>query len=565
MRSKLLKRSFLIFSAFCLAAGLLAGCGGSSGEKEKTVTPGAGETGALSQVEGAAKTGVTGKTDADLQAEGAGEAVAAAPGGKTMVIGDTTFNAENWEETVDPHRTYNGWACIRYGIGETLVHYTDTMELEPWLARSWENDGDLTWTITLQDNVYFSSGRLMDGEAVKECLEHLIANHDRAPEDTKIKEIKAEGQELTITTTEPNPALMNYLGDPYGCIIDVQASDFEKGIVAGTGPYVVVDMQTDHHLTLTKNDNYWNGTPKIDTLTIRTLSDGDTLSAALLAGDIDAAYGMAYEAYPNFENDNFQFSSIDTSRAFFASMNMTSPVIQDPAVRKAIAMGINKEGFVSTLLEGHGQPGNGAFPDGFSTFGGENVKTETYDPEGAAKVLEEAGWKDTDGDGIREKDGKKLTIRWLTYPSRQELPLLAESAQASLKDIGIELDINCTANRRDFLAKMESWDIYASALVTAPSGDPQYFFTTSCLPGMSYNFGAYENAEVTDLIEKMSTEFDPAERGKLAIELQQKILDDNAYVFCSFLQMNMISRAGVTGYTAHACDYYQVTADLDIE
>ena len=51
--------------------------------------------------------------------------------GKTMTIGDTTFNSENWEETVDPHRTYNGWACIRYGIGETLVHYTDTMELEP--------------------------------------------------------------------------------------------------------------------------------------------------------------------------------------------------------------------------------------------------------------------------------------------------------------------------------------------------------------------------------------------------------------------------------------------------
>ena len=47
--------------------------------------------------------------------------------GKKMVIGDTTFNAENWEETIDPHRTYNGWPCIRYGVGETLVHYTDTM------------------------------------------------------------------------------------------------------------------------------------------------------------------------------------------------------------------------------------------------------------------------------------------------------------------------------------------------------------------------------------------------------------------------------------------------------
>ena len=115
-----------------------------------------------------------------------------------------------------------------------------------------------------------------------------------------------------------------------------------------------------------------------------------------------------------------------------------------------------------------------------------------------------------------------------------------------------------------YVVWMTSFDIYASALVTAPSGDPQYFFTTSCLPGMSYNFGAYENAEVSALIEELSTEFDTARRGELAVKLQQAILDDNAYVFCSFLQMNMISRNNVSNYTAHACDYYQVTADLDI-
>lgn len=484
---------------------------------------------------------------------------------KKMVIGDTTFNSENWEETVDPHRTYNGWACIRYGIGETLVHYTDTMELEPWLAQEWSNDGDLTWTIKLKDNVTFSNGKKVDAEAVKKCLEHLIEKHDRAPGDTKIAEIKADGLTLTIKTSEPNPALMNYLGDPYGCIIDVDDSDFDKGIVVGTGPYVVKEMVTDDHLTLNKNENYWNGKAKIDELTIKTISNGDTLSAALQAGDIDAAYGMAYEAYPNFENDKYQFSSVQTSRAFFASMNMTSPVIQDPAVRKAMALGIDKEGFVNTLLDGHGRIGNGAFPDGFSTFGGDKVKTEKFDPEAAKKVLEDAGWVDSDGDGIREKDGNELVIRWLTYPSRQELPLLAESVQASLKNIGMKVDINCTANRREFLADMTSWDVYASALVTAPSGDPQYFFTTSCLPNMSYNFGTYNNEEVNKMIEDLSKEFNLEKRAQLAIDLQQKILDDNAYIFCSFLQMNMISKSTVKAYTAHACDYYQVTADLDID
>ena len=533
-----MKRILSLLLAVCLIAGVLSGCGGSPDKQQDSQSANPGNTGESQSNSPAAK--------------------------KTMVIGDTTFNAENWEETVDPHRTYNGWACIRYGVGETLVHYTDTMELEPWLAKSWENDGNLTWTVTLQDNVTFTSGRKMDGEAVKQCLDHLIEVHDRAPDDTKIVDVKADGQTLTITTSEPNPALMNYLGDPYGCIIDVDASDFETGIVSGTGPYKVVDLVTDDHLTLTKNDNYWNGTPTIDELTIRTLSNGDTLSAALKAGDIDAAYGMAYEAYPNFENGGYQFSSIQTSRAFFGSMNMTSPVIQDPAVRKAIAMGINKEGFVATLLDGHGVPGNGAFPDGFSNFGGERVTTESYDPEGARAVLEAAGWTDTDGDGIREKDGVKLTIRWLTYPSRQELPLLAESAQASLKDVGIDVDINCTANRREFLADMGSWDIYASALVTVPSGDPQYFFTTSCLPDMSYNFGAYENEKVSSLIDQLSKEFDPVKRGEIAVQLQQAILDDNAYVFCSFLEMNMISKSNVSNYTAHACDYYQVTAGLDI-
>lgn len=493
------------------------------------------------------------------------DAVDIAKSKKTMVIGDTTFNSENWEETVNPHETYNGWACIRYGVGETLVHYTDTMELEPWLAKSWENDGNCTWTITLQDQVTFSSGRKMDAEAVKQCFEHLLETHDRAPSDTKIVDIQADGQILTLTTSEPNPALMNYLGDPYGCIIDVDASDFETGIVSGTGPYVVKELVTDDHLTLTKNETYWNGTPKLDELTIKTISSGDTLSAALQSGAIDAAYGMAYEAYPNFENDSYQFSSIQTSRAFFLSMNMESPVIRDEAVRKAIAMSIDKEGFVAALLDGHGVTASGAFPDGFAGFGGEQVKAEAYDPEGARAVLDEAGWKDSDGDGIREKDGTKLLIRYLTYPSRQELPLLAEAVQADLKEVGMDVEINCTANRRAFLEDPTSFDLYASALVTAPSGDPQYFFTTSCLPGMNYNFGSYDDPEVTALIGQLSTEFDTKKRAELAIRLQQEILDDHAYVFCSFLQMNMISRSNVKNYTAHACDYYQVTADLDID
>ena len=119
-------------------------------------------------------------------------------------------------------------------------------------------------------------------------------------------------------------------------------------------------------------------------------------------GRSNAAYGMAYASYPLFENDDFTFTSTATSRAFYAWMNFESPVTSDPAVRKAIAMGIDKDSFVSVLLKGYGYPAVGVFPDTFS-FGGQNLTTESYDPDGAKKVLEEAGWVDSDGDGIRAK------------------------------------------------------------------------------------------------------------------------------------------------------------------
>ena len=136
---------------------------------------------------------------------------------------------------------------------------------------------------------------------------------------------------------------------------------------------------------------------------------------------------------------------------------------------------------------------------------------------------------------------------------------------AALKEIGMEVEINNTANHKQFRKDKAAWDVYASALVTAPSGDPQYFFTTSCLPGSDYNYGNYTDSDVDKLVSDLSKEFDTAKRGELAVKLQNEILDDDAYVFCSFLQMSLISKSNVKNYTAHACDYYEITADLDIE
>lgn len=486
----------------------------------------------------------------------------ASTGSKVFVFGDTTFNAENEEATIDPHDTYCGWPAVRYGVGETLFKFNDSMELEPWVAESYENVDDLTWKITLKDGVTFSNGNAVDAEAVKACFEDLVAVHERAAGDLAIDSMEADGLTLTIKTTTPKPTLINYLCDPYGAIIDVTAGN-DNGIVVGTGPFIATDLVTGDHINLVKNENYWNGDVKLDEVKVITISDGDTLAMALQNGDIDAAYGMAYASYPIFENDDYKFTSTSTSRAFYLQMNYNSDIIADDAVRQAIAMGIDKESFVDTLLNGYGYVGVGAYPDSFPF--GKGVTAQTYDPEGAKKVLEDAGWKDSDGDGIREKNGKKLSINWVSYPSRQELPLLAESAQASLKDIGIDVQLNITPDHGTIVSEKEGWDVYGAAFVTCGIGDPMYFFSTHCLADSTKNRGSYSNSDLEDLAAQMNETFDTDERSDIAIKMQQEILDDNAFVFCSFLKMSMISKANVTGLVAHPCDYYEITADLDIE
>ena len=486
-----------------------------------------------------------------------------AEGEKSFVYGTTGYSEEMGDAGLNPHDNYSGWSAIRYGVGETLFKYNDNMEVEPWLATDYEFVDDLTVKITLRDGVKFSSGRAMDAQAVKECLEDLISVHDRAPYDLKIDHIEADGQILTIYTTEPCPAIINYLGDPYGAIIDMEYGIQGEGgsaNVAGTGPYIATNV-TPTQIDLTKNEDYWGGDVKVDKITVKSFADGSALTAALQTGDVQGTYGLQYDNYVLFDqNPDYTIHSSATSRCFFGQFNMDSELMQDQNIRKAVEMGIDKEGFCSVIMAGRGIPAKGAFPSSFS-YGNDAVNTVSYDPEEAKKLLEESGWKDTDGDGYADKDGQKLTINWLTYPTRLEQPKLAEYAQATLKEIGIDLQVNNTSDHRTY-AENGDFDVYVSSTTTAPTGDPEYFFT-STVTGAK-NYGNYQNEEVTKLTDQLHQTFDKEKRGELAVKLQQQILDDDAFFFVSYLNMGIVTKSNVTGLEAHPCDYYEITADLDV-
>ena len=510
---------------------------------------------------------------------GGGDKKDAPKDGKAAVAKTLTFGCQMYSDgLINPASQVNcAWNVSRFGIGQTLFRFDDNVKAIPQLAESaTPSDGNKTWTFKLKKGIKFSNGTEMTATKVKESLDWIReAGKKGSSNPTKFLDAGAvvtaddAAGTIVIKSEKAYPDMPASLADPAMCIIDVKGTkNFDSGII-GTGPYMVKTFKDHVGYEMVANPHYWNGKPPYEEVKIMFMGDASAKANALRAGQIDIAENIMNVAdLKALQADKkFTVQIAPGTRVAFSWMNMREGhPLANKALRQAVLKAIDYKTICkSNTIGGLYTPGPSVIPSSLG-YGFDKLKNPyEYDPEGAKKILDEAGIKDTNGDGIREKDGQKLVIRWLTYPSRQELPLLAESSQAFLKQIGIEVDINCTANRRQFLADMSSWDIYASALVTAPSGDPQYFFTTSCLPGMSYNFGPYENEHVNDLLHQLSTEFDTARRAELAIELQQTILDDSGYVFCSFLEMSMISKANVHNWTAHACDYYEVTVDLDID
>ena len=496
---------------------------------------------------------------AGLLMTGCGGEKAASDDTKTFTYGTMAYGVAMENVGTNPHESYSGWSTLRYGIGETLFKFNERMELEPWLADSFEQVDDFTVRIKINDVATFSNGKKVDGAAVKACLEHLIANHDRAPRDLKITSIEADGQFVTIKSSEKVPALLNYLSDPYGCIVDVEAG-FADNIATGTGAYKAVKV-TDTQIDLVKNENYWgNVKPKLDKVVVKSITDGDTLTMAMQNGELDAVQGLPYSSLQLFK-DGYKLSQVETSRVYQAAFNFKTPELQDINVRKAISMAIDKDNFCKVLLNGNGTPAIGAFPANL-TFGGDKVHTVSYDLDGAKKLLADAGWNDSDGDGYVDKDGKNLELRYLTYTSRQELPLLAEAAQASLKQIGIKLNVNATDNYKTFL-KAGDYDIFSKAIVTAPTGDPEYYFTSHIVPGAVDNAGNYDSAEIATLENELHNTYGADKRSELAIKMSQQVLDDCALIYASHLRMSFVMKPNVEGFKAHPSDYYEITAELD--
>ena len=494
-------------------------------------------------------------------------AVFAGCGGKEASKDTLRVGVTNFADSLEPTENAFGWVVMRYGMGETLTKFDEKMNIQPWLAEKWTiSDDKLTWTFKIRDGVKFSNGNPLTAEAVKASIERAFAKNTRAATFFKYTEIKAEGQNLIITTDKPAPSMPGYLADPLFLIVDVSAEkdrDFAKQGPICTGPYVCESFVKEKAV-MKKNPNYWDGEVPFETVEIPSIDDPNTRAMALQSGEVDMAVNIAPGDVGLFnDTGKYHVDKIASLRTVLARINEKG-ILGDPKVRAAFISMCDRKSYNEVILKGTFIEGKAPVPPSLDYGFDQLSDPNHYDIERAKKLLDEAGWKDTDGDGIRDKDGKPLSADFIVYNSRAELPIYAEAVQADGKKIGFDIKVKTVDyNLLDKIGINGEYDLLISNIITANTGDPEiylnWYWRTNKDGDNQQNGSGYSNPEYDAKCAALAVEFDPAKRRQLMIEMQQILLNDAAALFLGYPETNIISSTKITGATMYPSDYYWIT------
>ena len=474
-----------------------------------------------------------------------------------------TLNAAMfWISTsLDPTNNYDGWVLSRIGVGETLLKLNEKYEVEPSLAKSYEQIDDTTWKFTLNNSVTFSNGKKVTGKHVQQCLERAFKNNTRAVDYFDLNHIESKGQEVYLYLNKPSGALLNNLCEPLFTIYDASQSDEDiASHPICTGPFVVDDFVSEKTIETSRNENYYDGKAKLDHVHFTQVSDARVL--ALQSKEVDLANTIDYSSLKLFrKNKDYQVLEVLGPRTNVVYMNNESTFLNDKIIRQALSYSVDRESIVK-LIGGKVAQGlySSALPYGHVLNG------YTFDLAKANALLNEAGYLDSNHDGIREKDGQKIVLNYYESADHgsSDANIIAQSLQSEAKKIGIEIKLNQVENVNDIKAA-GTFDLCSANDSSAPTGDPETFVQQRYLSTGSNNTGRYKNEEVDHLIQQFSTAYDLNQRQDLAKKISEQILDDAGNIYVSYVPLNTVASSKVKGAICHPVDYYMITKDLDLK
>jgi len=304
----------------------------------------------------------------------------------------------------------------------------------------------------------------------------------------------------------------------------------------GTGPYLFRQWKTGEKIELEVNPDYFEGKPYVRKVLYRIIPDSATLFLELKSGGVDWS-GLSPMQYRR-QTDNPEFRSNFRKYRYLANaytylgLNLKDPRFADKRVRQALAYAIDKEEIIRVVLLGLGVEATGPYKSDTWVYN-PRVRRYSYDPERARSLLDEAGWKDKDGDGVLEKNGQPFRFTILTNQGNEERKMTAEIIQRRLAKIGIQVEIRI-AEWASFINYFIKNRRFESVLLGWTTGqDPDLYdiwHSSKTLPD-EFNFISYQNPEVDRLIEEGRHTFDKKRRKACYDRIQEILAEDSPYMF----------------------------------
>ena len=461
-----------------------------------------------------------------------------------------------------------GYVSTQSAMSETLFRLSGTtLSPEPWLATEATQVAPFIWRIGIREGVKFHNGKVMDAQAVKASLERAIRLSPAAADTLSVDTITVEdGQTITIKTTVEQPTLPGLLILPALAITDAAAADAAgegNFIAAGalTGPYIPTEYTPKERLNSVANDDYWGGTPPLAGIEHVAIPDTNSRELALQAGDIDVAVNVSpdgAQAINAHQGTHTETSGIGTSLVLWW-VNFERGTLADPLVRRAVAHAIDRESIAGLVAP----PGSGSFaelllPEALVACPG--VNAPGYDPDAARNLLAQAGYADSDGDGILDKEGQPLEIIIGGYPERFQLPIMAEAAQAMLADVGIKAEVLITEWS---VVKEPAWDLFGwYNTIVQGGGDP--VFNISKFAGLkgdasgsgTNNYGQYDASRLVDIVASATSVADLEGRKEIACKALAVVTEEAAFLPVAHVNMVYGVSDRVTDFEAHPTSHY---------
>ncbi len=440
--------------------------------------------------------------------------------------------------------TYENYV-LRY-LYDYLLDYDENSEIIPVLAKSYKTSKDhLQITVTLKDSLRWHDGEPITAEDVKFTIDKIL--------DPAVPAVNKEGWFTRLDRVEVKDDLTVVFvwKEPYapGLHALTQLAPIPKHVYGtgnfrehpanrspvGSGAFKFEEWRTGQMISLIRNDDYHGQPSYLDRIVFKVIPDRSVALNALKTGELDEMRINQIQWETQTENADF-LRTFNKAHYYvpqynYIAWNCRSVWFKDKRVRRAMTMLFDRRTIIKELYSGFAKIVTGPFYVNSWAYD-ESIEPIPFDPNGAKRLLDEAGWMDRDNDGVREKDRVRFEFDFFITAGSQTSRRFAELLQEECQKVGVVVNIRLLEGAT-FFDKMFKGEYDGTALAWRMDNDPDIYdtFHSSQVPPIGLNHTFYSNPEVDRLLELGRVEFDREKRKEIYHKAHRLIHEDQPYTF----------------------------------